>query len=78
MTREIFSLYADMVRLGFEMSQLTNADNTLTWLGIAMSGGQQPFWEIPYSVAAMCVLAYVASVYFFVRIRRQAGEVFNT
>jgi len=73
MTREIFSLYADMARLGFEMGQVYGTDGALTWLGITISGGEGPLWEAPYAVATMCGFAYLASLYFFIRIRKQGG-----
>lgn len=71
MTREIFSLYFDLVRLGWEMADQFGSDGTLSWLGMANSGSSGPQWVIPIAVTVACGSAYVGSLFFFFQIRKR-------
>ena len=73
-TNEIFSLYSDMVRLGWQMANQFDAENTaLSWHGMASSTAGGPRWSIPITVASMCGLAYVGSLFLFFQIRKHGS-----
>jgi hypothetical protein len=74
MINEIVSLYSDMVRLGWEMAEISAKTGTaLTWHGMASSTADGPAWFIPITVGTMCSAAFLGSLFFFFRIRKQGG-----
>ncbi len=74
MINEIVSLYSDMVRLGWEMVEFSERTGTaLTWHGMASATEDGPAWIIPIAVGVMCTLAFLGSLFFFFRLRKQGG-----
>ncbi len=74
MINEIFSLYSDLIRLGWEMAVQFDAENSaLSWLGMASSNASGPQWAIPIIVTIACGLAYVGSLFFFYQIRKRGN-----
>jgi hypothetical protein len=68
---EIFNLYRDFGELGWELAKYHDANPAaFTWLGMATDLKTGPNWLIPAVIAAVCVIAYLGSMMFFVRMRR--------
>ena len=68
---EIFNLYRDFGELGWELAKYREANPAAyNWLGMAtdIEGGPNRF--IPAVIAAVCMIAYLGSIVFFVRMRR--------
>jgi xanthine/uracil permease len=68
---EIFNLYRDFGELGWELAQYHDANPTAyAWLGMATDTENGPNRIIPAVIAAVCVIAYLGSMLFFIRMRR--------
>lgn len=63
MIREIYFLYSDLARLGWEMASYPG--NAFDWHGMASSLTQGPPRIIPLSAVSMCLLSYTGSLVFF-------------
>ena len=67
---EIFNLYRDFGELGWELAKYHDANPAAyTWLGMATDLESGPNRFIPAVIAAVCVIAYLGSMMFFVRMR---------
>ena len=62
MGREIYSLYSDLARLGFEIAKFPG--DVLSWHGMASSSKTGPDWLIPIGAVMICFLGYFASLIF--------------
>ena len=72
---EIFNLYRDFIRLGWELAKYQDAHPTaFAWLGMASDLKEGPNWVIPTVIAAVCIIAYLGSMMFFLRMRREKNR----
>ncbi len=70
---EIFNLYRDFVDLGWELAKYQDANPAaFTWLGMATDLDSGPNAVIPAVIASVCTIAYLGSMMFFVRMRRDS------
>lgn len=75
MIREIYFLYADLARLGWEMASYPG--DAFGWHGMASSLTQGPPQIIPLSAVSMCLLGYAGSLVFFYFRRGRARSAPN-
>ena len=69
---EIFNLYRDFGELGWELAKYHDANPAAhSWIGMATDLEKGPNRFIPGVIAAVCVIAYLGSMMFFVRMRRE-------
>jgi hypothetical protein len=69
---EIFNLYRDFGALGWELAQYHDANPAAyNWLGMATDLDSGPNLFIPAVIATVCVIAYLGSMMFFMRMRRE-------
>jgi hypothetical protein len=74
MIKEIFSLYSDLIRLGWKMVVQFGADGSaLSWLGMASSNASGPQWAIPVVITIACGSAYLGSLFFLFQIRKRGN-----
>jgi hypothetical protein len=75
MTNEIVGLYLDLARLAWEIAQYSGSNGTaFSWHGMASSLVNGPPWVIPIVVGSMCGLAFLGSIFFFIRIRKYGSH----
>ena len=68
---EIFNLYRDFGELGWELAKYHDMNPAaFTWLGMATDLETGPNRVIPTVTATVCVIAYLGSMMFFVRMRK--------
>lgn len=71
LTFEIYNLYTDFANLGWELAQYQDANpSAYTWLGMATSLDSGPNKVIPAVISIVCLIAYLGSMMFFVRMRK--------
>ena len=69
---EIFNLYRDFGELGWELAKYHDANPAAHgWIGMATDLEKGPNRFIPAVIATVCVIAYLGSMMFFVRMRRE-------
>jgi len=71
MIREIYFLYSDLARLGWEMANYPGSP--FDWHGMASQLTSGPPRIIPLSTITMCLMAYVGSLVFFY-FRKKRGK----
>lgn len=75
---EVFSIYSDLVRLGTYLHGIGQApDAGLGWLG-PVRGPAGSMAPIPYVVLSLCVMGYVAALWFFFHVRKIRREEIAT
>ena len=72
---EIFNLYRDFGELGWELAQYHEANPAAyNWLGMATDSDRGPNRFIPAVIASVCIIAYLGSMMFFVRMRQNISR----
>ncbi|MGI9201206.1 MAG: hypothetical protein ACR2QL_09115 [Woeseiaceae bacterium] len=68
---EIFNIYRDLSNLGWELAKYQDANPmAYTWLGMASDLENGPNAVIPTVISTVCIIAYLGSMMFFVRMRK--------